>query len=174
MYKVSDFKKPVYRAGETAEILGVTTQTLHKYDTDGKLKAYRSEGGHRLFAKEDILMFLDQKGMLYDDTGQDRRDVIYVRIDPGQKKKDLDKQVIEILEHVEHLSDPLILKEIGSGNDENRKKLKELIQMITEKKIKTIYVLNRTSLAETGYSYLETLCKSNDTEIRETRKRGTI
>ena len=33
MYKVSEFIKPVYKAGETARIIGVTTETLRNYES---------------------------------------------------------------------------------------------------------------------------------------------
>lgn len=66
MYYVSEFTKPVYKAGEVAKVLGITTQTLRVYEDDGKIAYFRSEGGHRLVKQEDLLSFLQQKGILVD------------------------------------------------------------------------------------------------------------
>lgn len=57
MYYVSKFTKPVYKAGEVAKVLGITTQTLRVYEDDGKIAYFRSEGGHRLVKREDLLFF---------------------------------------------------------------------------------------------------------------------
>ncbi len=37
---------------EAAEILGVSVNTLRRWDTSGKLKSTKSEGGHRLYDRE--------------------------------------------------------------------------------------------------------------------------
>ena len=76
MYKVSEFIKPVYKAGETARIIGVTTETLRNYEDAGKIKFFRSSGGHRMIERDELLRFLDTKGLLLDDTKQEKRDVI--------------------------------------------------------------------------------------------------
>ena len=76
MYKVSEFIKPVYKAGETARIIGVTTETLRNYEDAGKIKFFRSDGGHRLIERDELLRFLDSKGLLLNDTAQEKRDVI--------------------------------------------------------------------------------------------------
>ena len=39
---------------EAAALLGVTTQTLRNWDKSGKLKAVRTDGGHRRFKEADI------------------------------------------------------------------------------------------------------------------------
>jgi len=43
--------------GDVAQMLGVTAQTLRRWDASGKLRARRSEGGHRYYEKEDIDVF---------------------------------------------------------------------------------------------------------------------
>ena len=58
MYYVSEFTKSVYKAGEVAKVLGITTQTLRVYEDNGKIAYFRSEGGHRLVKQEDLLSFL--------------------------------------------------------------------------------------------------------------------
>ena len=117
MLKKSDFTKQVYKTGEVAKILGVTNQTIQNYDRDGKLKVGRSGGGHRAIAREDLLHFLEEKGLLYDDTQKEISDVIYARVSSHDQKShgDLDRQALFLVEHVHGLQNPVILKEVGSG-----------------------------------------------------------
>ena len=68
MYKVSDFTKTAYRTGEAAKILGITTRTIQNYDKLGKLKVCRTEGNRRVIMREDLIKYLDDKGLIYDDT----------------------------------------------------------------------------------------------------------
>ncbi len=167
MYKVSEFQKPIYKAGETAKILGVTTQTLHWYDKLGKLKFYRSDGGHRLVKREDLLTFLDQKGMLVNDTMQAKRDIVYARVSSHEQKEkgDLDRQAMYIIEHVPDLQNPLILKEVGSGLDDKRKQLLHLVNMVLQDEVHAVYVTYRDRLTRFGYHYLETVFLAKGVEI---------
>ena len=46
--------------GEAAEILGVSIQTLRRWDQDNKLKAIRTEGGQRRYSLETLKPFLSK------------------------------------------------------------------------------------------------------------------
>lgn len=167
MYKVSEFTKPVYKAGETAKIIGVTTETLRNYEDSGLIKFFRSEGGHRLIERDELLKFLDSKGLLLDDTGNAKRDIIYARVSSHEQKAkgDLDRQVMHILEHQEGLQNPLVLKEVGSGLDDRRKKLQELIGLVLDGKVNKVYVTYRDRLTRFGYHYLESVFLAKGVEI---------
>ena len=43
-----------YRPNEFARIAGVTVKTLHRWDESGKLKAFRTLGGHRYYTDQHI------------------------------------------------------------------------------------------------------------------------
>lgn len=167
MYKISEFTKPVYKAGETARIIGVTTETLRKYEDAGIIRFFRSQGGHRLIEREELLRFLDSKGLLLDDTSCVKRDVIYARVSSHVQaaKGDLDRQVMYILEHQDKLQNPLVLKEIGSGLNDKREKLQELINLVLNEKVNRVYVTHRDRLARFGYHYLESVFRTKGVEI---------
>ena len=78
-----------------------------------------------MIAREDFLAFLEKKGLLVDDTIQQKRDVIYARVSSHEQKKqgDLDRQALFLIEHVKELQQPLILKEVGSGLNDKRVQL---------------------------------------------------
>lgn len=167
MYHVSEFTKSVYKAGEVAKILGITTQTLRVYEDDGKIPYFRSEGGHRLVKQEDLLLFLQQKGILMDDIKPQKRDVIYVRVSSHEQKikGDLDRQAMHIIESQKDLQNPLVLKEVGSGLNDRRKKLQELISLVLNDKVNRVFVTYRDRLTRFGYHYLESVFLAKGVEI---------
>ena len=49
------------RVGQAAEMLGVTVETLRRWETAGLLQTERSEGGQRLVAIEEVSRLLDAR-----------------------------------------------------------------------------------------------------------------
>jgi molybdopterin-binding protein len=49
---------PPLRVGEAAEMLGVTVETLRRWEADGRLKVRRSRGGQRLIALAEVRRLL--------------------------------------------------------------------------------------------------------------------
>lgn len=167
MYRVSDFKKSVYKTGEVAEILGVTTKTIQNYDKDGKLIVKRTEGNRRCIFKEDLLKFLSDKGLLYNDEKDTRYDVIYARVSSNDQKihGDLDRQVLFLIDNVKSLHSPIILKEVGSGLNDKRVQLQKLLRMVCNNEVGTIYITYKDRLTRFGFNYLKTIFELHGTSI---------
>ena len=49
------------RLGQAAELLGVTTDTLRRWETDGRLTTHRSGGGQRLVALAEVRRLLGER-----------------------------------------------------------------------------------------------------------------
>ena len=49
------------RVGQAAEMLGVSVETLRRWETDGRLAMERSDGGQRLVAIEDVARLLKER-----------------------------------------------------------------------------------------------------------------
>lgn len=49
------------RVGQAAEMLGVSIETLRRWETDGRLRMERSHGGQRLVALDDVSRLLDER-----------------------------------------------------------------------------------------------------------------
>ena len=167
MYKASDFKKQVYKTGEVAQILGVTVKTVQNYDRDGKLMFSRSQGNRRNILREDLLRFLEERGILYNDTAAGKRDVIYARVSSHDQKKhgDLDRQALFLAEHISDLQNPIILKEVGSGLNDNRKYLQKLLWMVSRNEVRNVYVTYKDRLTRFGFRYLETMFSAHGVKI---------
>jgi molybdopterin-binding protein len=52
------------RVGQAAEMLGVSVETLRRWEIDGRLKMVRSAGGQRLVTIADITRLLDERRRL--------------------------------------------------------------------------------------------------------------
>lgn len=46
--------EPMLTPGEVAEIFGVETRTIARWELDGRLTAYRTLGGHRRFKASEV------------------------------------------------------------------------------------------------------------------------
>ena len=157
MYKVSEFTKEVYKPKDVMQLLGVTHKTLYNYDEQGKLKFQRSESGRRILFRQDLLNYLDEKGLLLDDTDTEKHDYIYARVSSNKQalSGDLDRQVLFLIEQVSDLQKPIILKEVGSGLNDQRPKLMKLMEDVMDGKVNKVYVTYKDRLTRFGYHYLE-------------------
>lgn len=167
MYKISDFTKNMYRVHEVAEILGVTTKTIRNYDKDGKLKTCRTEGNHRMITREDLIAFLDSKGIIVNDISGTKRDIIYARVSSHDQKKggDLDRQAMYLIDKVDNLINPLVLKEVGSGLNDKRVQLQKLLKMVANNEVRNVYITYKDRLTRFGYHYLETMFLAHNVNI---------
>ena len=169
MYKLSEFTKRTYKTGEVAEILHLHYQTVIRYDNEGILHFKRNESNRRVMFKEDLLQYLNEKGLLIDDTVQTKSDVIYCRVSSHdqQTKGDLDRQVVKLMEYAQsyRLQNPIILKEVGSGLNDNRKQIQRLIRMILHHEVSRVFITYKDRLTRFGYHYLETICKECGVEL---------
>ena len=117
--------------------------------------------------REDLIDFLKNKGLIVDDTEQQRRDVIYARVSSHSQKNhgDLDRQALFLIENISDAQNPLILKEVGSGLNDNRKQLQKLLHMVGNNEVRNVYVTYRDRLTRFGFNYLKTLFLAHNTNI---------
>jgi len=167
MYKRSDFTKPAYKTAEIMEILNISYSTVKNYDKQGKLPIQRTETGRRIVLKEDLLNYLDSLGMLVNDEERAKHDVIYARVSSNEQKTkgDLDRQAMFFMENCHDLQKPIILKEVGSGLNDKRKKIQELIRMVENNEVNRVFVTYRDRLTRFGFHYLESMFKAHGVEI---------
>lgn len=167
MYKKSEFTKASYKTGEVAKLLCVTNRTIQNYDRDGKLKVCRTENNRRCIMRSDLLEFLDKHNLLYDDIAFEKRDIIYARVSSHDQQDhgDLDRQALFLIENTENLKNVLVLKEVGSGLNDNRKQLQKLLTMVCNNEVNKVYITYKDRLTRFGYHYLETMFSAHGVEI---------
>lgn len=172
MYRSSEFTKGFYKTGEVLKLLDISYDKFRYYDKTNRIKIKRSEKGRRIILREDLLDFLDEMKMLYRDDKKleeiEKYDIIYARVSTRDQANhgDLDRQALFIVENVKELKNPLILKEIGSGLNDNRPKLLKLLNLVMDNKVNKIYITYRDRLTRFGFNYLETICNKFNVEIK--------
>lgn len=168
MVKTSQLLKLNYKPKDVAEFLGVTTRTLQNWDRDGKITFRRDPVSDRRFlTRDDVIKLLSEHDLLFDDTTDKRRDVIYARVSSHDQKKhgDLDRQVQFLIDQNNDLQNVLVLSEVGSGLNDKRKKLQQLLKMVMNDEVNRVFVTYRDRLTRFGFNYLETMFNAKGVEI---------
>ena len=167
MIKISELIKEQYTVGEVAKLLGVHVKTVQVWDRTGVLPFSRTHTNRRILPKEKVIELLDSRGLIFNDETTQKRDVIYARVSSHEEmaKGDLDRQVMFLVNSVSNLKNPLILSEVGSGLNDKRKKLHQLLDMVLQDKVDRIFVTSRDRLTRFGFNYLEKVCSYHNVKI---------
>ena len=148
-------------------MIGVSTRTMQRYDIDGITHSELLPSGRRAFPRDEVIRFLDSRGVLYRDDAEQRHDVVYARVSSYDQKKhgDLDRQALHIMETADGLLSPVILKECGSGLNDERPQLAKLMDMVAADEVRNVYVTYQDRLTRFGYHYLERFFSAHGTNI---------
>ena len=169
MIRRSELTKRQYTTGEVGNFLGIKTQAVILQDRQGKLPFKRTPSNRRTMFREDLIDILKSKGLYIDDETDEKRDIIYCRVSSHEQKTkgDLDRQVVAVMEYAsdKDLKKPLILSEVGSGLNDNRKQLQKLIMMVQRGKVNRLFINYKDRLTRFGYNYIETMCTEQGVEI---------
>ena len=146
------------KIGHAAKLLGVTPQTVRRWEREGQLSPDRvSEGGTRYY---DINRLLGLRELETDLT------VAYARVSSHDQKDDLKRQV-ENLEsycarkgwHYE------LIQDLGSGMNYRKKGLKRLLEMILERRVKRVVLTHKDRLLRFGAELVFSLCEARNVEV---------
>lgn len=148
-----------YKGGkETAEILGVHQRTLYLWEKKGLIETIRTPGNKRLYNVEKFLQDKKCKENICEDLDElDKKDklkICYVRVSSLNQKDDLDRQK-KIM--TDKYPDYLIIEDIGSGLNLNKRGIKKIIHLAIEGKVKELVVAYRDRLTRFGYELIEEL-----------------
>ena len=151
-------KVRLYRTGEVAKRLGVSSMTVRRWVKAGKIKA-RKIGKEYRIPESEILRLLE--GKLPDKA------VIYARVSSRDQKEDLKRQVEYLKNYCSSkgYSVARILTDVSSGLNENRKGLKQLFTLVESGEITRVVITYRDRLTRFGFKYLEQYFNSHGVEI---------
>jgi len=145
------------KIGKAADLLGVSIQTLHKWEETGELVPDRkSKAGTRYYDADRLLNLSDA----------DAPTIGYARVSSHDQKEDLVRQA-ELLEtfctakgwRYEIISD------LGSGMNYHKKGLKQLLEMILKKQIRRVVLTHKDRLLRFGAELVFSLCEIQGIEI---------
>ena len=162
-----DLYKNSYSLGEVCKFLSMHPKTLQKKDREGVIQFERTPTNRRFLTRENLIKLLEENNLFFDDSKLMKHDIIYARISsPKQKQSgELEQQVEVILKHNHNLQNPIILKEVGSGLNEQRPKLQQLLKMVLNNEVNKIYMTHKDILARFGFDYLKYIFEEIGVEI---------
>lgn len=167
MIKQSELTKEQYTIGEVAAFLNINVKTIQRWDREGIFKCERTHTNRRVINRDNLIAVLNDRGMLFNDINNSKVDVIYTRVSSHEQKakSDLDHQVSFLVQSVKDLKNPTILAEVGSGLNDKREKLHQLLDMVLQDKVHRIFVTSRDRLTRFGFHYLEKVCNYHNVKI---------
>ena len=160
-----DLYKNSYSLGEVAKILSMHPKTLQKKDRDGVIQFERTPTNRRFLTREKLIKLLEENNLFFDDSKLIKHDIIYARVSKQKQSGELEQQVEVILKQNHNLQNPIILKEIGSGLNEQRPKLQQLLKMVLNNEVNKIYITHKDILARFGFDYLKYIFEEIGVEI---------
>lgn len=92
---------------------------------------------------------------------------IYARVSTPKQKKDLENQIDFLKKYcVMNGDNPVfIFSDIGSGMNESRKGLSDMLDKVIEGTLSKIVISHKDRLTRFGFSYIENICNRYGTEI---------
>lgn len=147
--------------GKISKILGVSKQTLRRWETQGKIKVTRTPKNHRRY---DLSQIEDQINSKFQPSK--KLTIGYARVSSYDQKEDLKRQV-DLLEFYMAKNGWTyeIIQDLGSGLNYNKKGLKKLIKLICLKKIQRLVLTHKDRLLRFGSDLIFSLCEHFEIEI---------
>jgi len=146
------------KIGKAAEVLGVSIQTLRRWEISQTLVPDRKTiGGTRYYSMDKLLGTKSLETHLT---------IAYARVSSHDQKKDLERQSDALSSfctskgwHFE------VIQDLGSGMNYQKKGLKRLLDMILEKKICRLVITHKDRLLRFGAELIFALCQTKQIEI---------
>ena len=146
------------KIGEAAQILGVSVQTLRRWEKNGSLLPDRiSEGKTRYYSLDKLLGFSKKEVDLT---------IGYARVSSHDQKKDLKTQADALSTYcIKQGWSYEIIEDLGSGMNYKKKGLHKLLNLILQRKIKRLVLTHKDRLLRFGAELIFTLCEIHQIEI---------
>ena len=150
------------RPHEFAEQIGVSVETLRRWDRTGKLKAKRTPSNHRYYTEEDLWQARGLKPI-----AEERLVKVYCRVSSAKQKNELANQKLSMEQFClarGYAVDEWV-EEIGGGLNFKRKKFLNLIEEAISGKIETIVIAHKDRLCRFAFDLIEQLLRKRGCQI---------
>jgi excisionase family DNA binding protein len=146
--------------GKASEILGVSIDTLRRWESDGKITSERTSGGHRRY---DLALL---QGLVPPCLPKERTTVCYACVSSHDQKKDLQRQ-IELLENycTSKGWKYEVVQDLGSGMNYQKRGLQKIIQRICLRGIERLVLTHKDRLLRFGAELIFSLCEQFGVEV---------
>ncbi len=146
------------KIGEAAKILGVSIQTLRRWEEIKYLIPNRRSKGKTRYYDLDQLI-----GKNITDSAMT---VAYARVSSHDQKEDLKRQADVLASYCSKQDwNFQVIQDLGSGMNYRKKGLKTLIDMILEKKMSRLVLTHKDRLLRFGSELIFALCEAKHIEV---------
>lgn len=154
-------KKERFKASEFCKIVGISVRTLDRRIAAGLIKPIVINN-HRYFEQSHIDEYLERLPQ-----EEARINVAYSRVSSSKQKDELINQrdFLEKYMSSNGIKIDKSISDIGSGINFNRKGFLELIDLVIERKVNTIYITYKDRLCRFAFDLLEYLTAKFGTKI---------
>lgn len=141
---------------EAAELLGVSTKTIRRWEKEGRIKSVRTEGGHRRFEVRSLLGNKQDASLT----------VAYARVSSHDQKEDLQRQQLVLEAYCAKQGWSFeVISDLGSGMNYRKKGLIRLIKLICSHQVERLVLTHKDRLLRFGSELIFTLCEIFGTEV---------
>ena len=150
----------LYTTGEVAKIFGVSYVAVKKWAYSGKIKYIRTPGGKYRYPESEIRRLLGEHAPM-------GKVAVYARVSSADQKEDLERQKQRLVEYArgKGYQDIIVLEDVASGLNEDRRGLAKLFELVVQKQIETVFVTYKDRLTRFGFRYLEAFFSSYGCKI---------
>ena len=152
---------------DAASYLNVSQDTLRKWDKTNKLKPLKTAGGHRRYDTNTLDEFIGITRK--EDTEIHTICATYARVSSNEQKQkgDLDRQSQRLSEYcAKHgLLVTHIIKDVGSGLNDNRSGFIKLTDLIIKKKVNKLIVEHKDRLTRFQFNFIKKMFESYGCEV---------
>jgi putative resolvase len=145
--------------GKLAKELGVSKDTLRRWEVAGKISCERTPKGHRRYDLHNIL------GRTPNALSK-KQTIVYARVSGCDQKEDLKRQVELLSTFCAAHGWPFeVIQDVGSGLNYHKKGLRKLIQIVCLGQIERLVLTHKDRLLRFGAELVFSLCEQFGVEV---------
>jgi predicted site-specific integrase-resolvase len=146
--------------GKASKALGVSIETLRRWETENKIKTERTPNGHRRYDLSKLISSSRKK------IPENRKTIAYASVSSHDQKLDLERQkkVLEMYCAAQGWNFELV-SDLGSGMNYQKKGLKKLLNEILSDEIGRIVLTHKDRLLRFGSELIFSICAIKEIEV---------
>ena len=147
----------MYTPKQLSDKLGVSKETLRRWELNGLISATKTPKGHRRYLYSDDTSALPE-------SNPKKQGFIYARVSSSKQQDDLGRQISSLEKLYPQYT---VLSDIGSGLNFQRKGLQRLLELTFQGAVSEVVVAHRDRLSRFGYELFDFIFHGQDPGTRQ-------